>query len=228
VLERTVGERARRNGGTTRIVDMLVEFTFTAPDLTSLVVVTAGEGADVADKATNKAMAGALKYAIMQTFMVPTREMNDGDGDTPDVPSQAESAANREAAQTLPPRDEIMSKLDEACEVLGQTRAKVTEKWRKANNVGPIAELDDSSKVPDLALYRFVVALQPYVDQARAQQQAGEPDQPAEQQSDEGIPPTDDEREAAHAAAHGVLCDATDGDRKCTGPAGHDGPHVWW
>src|SRR5688572_17883580 len=56
VLERSSFERDRYNRqrelvGVTRIVELLVEFTFTGIDGSSLVVVTAAEGADVADKA---------------------------------------------------------------------------------------------------------------------------------------------------------------------------------
>ena len=224
VLDRTSFERQRNNhGGVTRVVEMLVEFTFHAPDGSTLTTVTAGEGADVADKATNKAMAGALKYAIMQTFMVPTRELNDGDADTPEIVSEQRSQQNvaeqREIAST-PPRAQIMEKLDEACTVLGKSRAELTKKWRAANGVGAVGELDDPAKTPDVPLYRFVVGLQPYVQQALAQQAAAEPDVPE---------PTDAEREAARAAAQGVLCDATNDDSKhCTGAAGHDGQHVWW
>lgn len=233
ILERQISERERRNGGITRIVDLLVEYTFHSPDGSYVTTITAGEGADVADKATNKAMAGALKYAIMQTFVVPTRDMIDGDSETPEVPSQRESAAvhaERVEAAALPPREEIMRKLDEACDALAQTRAKITEKWRKTNNVGPVAELEDESKTPSLALYRFVVSLQPYVDQALKQRTEAAAQETETTPQDPDVPePTDDERAAAARAAIATkVCDARDGDRTCTRSAGHDGEHAWW
>lgn len=240
-IERSERDRMRQGTivGITRVVDMLVEYTFSAPDGSEVVTVTAGEGADVADKATNKAMAGALKYAIMQTFMVPTRDMVDADQTTPDVPSGSANAQQQRASDAqlnVPPRHEIMSKLDEACEALGKTRAALTEKWRKTHDVGVVKNLDDPDKVPDLELYRYVVSLQPYVAQAKRQQQAGEPDEAktdeqlaAEQQIGDAASqePSDAER-AAQPNVNTVLCDATNGDKKCTGAAGHSGDHVWW
>lgn len=230
VLQRDSFERdRRRNGeiiGVTRVVELLVEFTFHSPDGTTLTTVTAGEGADVADKATNKAMAGALKYAIMQTFMVPTREMTDGDADTPEVPSgsHAQQAANavddatgdaiaNKAAELG--RDAIMHMLDEAVDVLGKSRAELTKKWRDVHNVGAVKNLEDEDKVPTAELYRFVLTLAPYVQQARAAAVA-EPQPGASSASSEPV------------RGGGALCDARDGDRVCTKIAGHDGDHQWW
>lgn len=225
VLDRTSFERDRMRGGqvvgVTRVVEMLVEFTFHEPGGSQLTVVTAGEGADVADKATNKAMAGALKYAIMQTFMVPTQEMRDGDADTPELSSgSARAQEQRQQAQDAPPREQVMHALDEACEALGQTRAKVTEKWRKTHDVGAVANLDDEEKVPTWALHRFVLALQPYVQQARAKALA---------ESQALADPAETPAETARAAHNVVVCDADDGKgARCVLPTGHDGDHNYW
>lgn len=48
-----------------------------APSDTKIIVSALGEGADTSDKATNKAMTGAYKYALRQTFCIET-------GDDPD------------------------------------------------------------------------------------------------------------------------------------------------
>ena len=40
---------------------------------------------DSGDKATNKAMAAAFKYALFQTFCIPTEEMKDADAETPEA-----------------------------------------------------------------------------------------------------------------------------------------------
>jgi len=44
-----------------------------------------GEAMDMVDKATNKAMSAAYKYACLQTFCIPTEGDNDADGNTPAV-----------------------------------------------------------------------------------------------------------------------------------------------
>lgn len=65
-------------------------FTFThAPSGTSVTVSALGEGADVGDKACNKAMTGAYKYALRQTFVIET-------GDDPDYQaSEGQQRARR-------------------------------------------------------------------------------------------------------------------------------------
>lgn len=63
-----------KSGGTMFRVSVVLDLAFVAPDGSEHVVRTAGEGADTGDKATNKAMSAALKYALIMTFLVPTEE----------------------------------------------------------------------------------------------------------------------------------------------------------
>lgn len=65
-------------------------YTFYAEDGSSVSGSMLGQGADPGDKAANKAASAALKYALMQTFMVPTEDMIDGDTDNPDLTGRAE------------------------------------------------------------------------------------------------------------------------------------------
>lgn len=60
-----------------------VKYTFYAEDGSSVSAVVVGEGMDSGDKASNKAMAVAMKYAMFQTFCIPTEEMTDPDAETP-------------------------------------------------------------------------------------------------------------------------------------------------
>lgn len=70
--------------GTNLIYSVLtVRYTFYAEDGSSVSAVVVGEGMDSGDKATNKAMAVAMKYALFQTFCIPTEEMKDPDAETP-------------------------------------------------------------------------------------------------------------------------------------------------
>lgn len=58
-----------------------------APSDTSIDIEVLGEGADIGDKASNKAMTAALKYALRQTFLIST-------GDDPDnTPSETQQRA---------------------------------------------------------------------------------------------------------------------------------------
>ncbi|MBP3888557.1 MAG: ERF family protein [Cellulosilyticum sp.] len=60
-----------------------IKYTFYAEDGSNVEAVVTGEGMDSGDKATNKAMAIAFKYALFQVFCIPTEEMKDPDADTP-------------------------------------------------------------------------------------------------------------------------------------------------
>ncbi|MEW1565801.1 ERF family protein [Streptomyces sp. NPDC093509] len=65
---------------------MRVAFHFYGPAGDRVTATTLGEASDTADKASNKAMSAALKYALMQTFMIPVDagSLDDGDRDHPE------------------------------------------------------------------------------------------------------------------------------------------------
>ena len=105
VLERERQERATykdgKQSGTLLYSILTMRYTFYAEDGSSVSAVVIGEGMDSGDKASNKAMSVAFKYACFQVLCIPTEEMVDPDTDTPE-PSRdagvALEAAKREAA----------------------------------------------------------------------------------------------------------------------------------
>ena len=73
-----------KNGAKMSQVICRVKFTFYAEDGSHVEAVLIGEGMDTGDKATNKAMAIAYKYACFQVFCIPTEELQtDPDGECP-------------------------------------------------------------------------------------------------------------------------------------------------
>lgn len=82
VLEQTREERKSIKGGTLIYSICKVKYTFYAEDGSNITAVTIGEGMDSGDKATNKAMAIAFKYACFQVFCIPTEEMRDPDSES--------------------------------------------------------------------------------------------------------------------------------------------------
>lgn len=64
---------------------LVMRYVFTAPDGSFIEVSTVGEAMDSHDKAGNKAMAAALKYALIQTFLIPIVGDDDGDLHSPQV-----------------------------------------------------------------------------------------------------------------------------------------------
>lgn len=83
VLDSQREERHTQKGGSLIYSILKVKFTFYAKDGSSICAVVQGEGMDLADKSSNKAMSAAYKYALFQTFCIPTEEMKDPDADTP-------------------------------------------------------------------------------------------------------------------------------------------------
>ena len=75
VLEQTREERTNAKGTTLLYSLIKVKFTFYAEDGSSVSATVIGEGMDSGDKATNKAMSIAFKYACFQVFCIPTEEM---------------------------------------------------------------------------------------------------------------------------------------------------------
>ena len=82
-LNRVVVEHVSGKGTALFYVTVEVEFDFVcAEDGSKHTVKTFGEAMDSGDKATNKAMSAAYKYAAFQTFAIPTEGDNDADSKT--------------------------------------------------------------------------------------------------------------------------------------------------
>ena len=81
-MERECAERLSAKGGALFYVTVKGEFDF-SNDAGETVTVGPfyGEAMDSGDKATNKAMATAFKYAMFQTFCVPLEGVTGGDAD---------------------------------------------------------------------------------------------------------------------------------------------------
>lgn len=90
VLEQTREERVTSKGGNLIYSMLRIKFIFYAEDGTYVEAITEGEGMDSGDKASNKAMSIAFKYALFQVFCIPTEEMLD-----PDQETQEESKPNK-------------------------------------------------------------------------------------------------------------------------------------
>lgn len=96
VLSRDVTERTTAKGGVLFYVTVSVEFDLVcAEDGSKHTIATIGEAMDSADKATNKAMSAAYKYACIQAFCIPTEGDNDADATTHDVLSEYQALCER-------------------------------------------------------------------------------------------------------------------------------------
>jgi hypothetical protein len=82
VTERSMVERPTKSGGVSTYATLTVEFDIvSAVDGSKHTVCTMGEAMDMADKATNKAMSAAFKYACFLAFQIPVEGSVDNDTD---------------------------------------------------------------------------------------------------------------------------------------------------
>jgi hypothetical protein len=87
VMEQKREERQTKGGSTLNYSILKVAFHFTTDDGSKITAVVIGEGMDSGDKASNKALSIAFKYACLQVFCIPTEDSKDPDDTTP--PSSA-------------------------------------------------------------------------------------------------------------------------------------------
>lgn len=101
ILEQIREERQSSKGGNLIYSICKIKYKFYAEDGSSVEAITIGEGMDSGDKATNKAMAIAMKYALFQVFCIPTEEMKDPDQETPSESVPAPKRINKTIEDSL-------------------------------------------------------------------------------------------------------------------------------
>jgi hypothetical protein len=123
-------EKQTKTGGVLFYVKANIDFTFITTDGSSVTVTIVGEAMDSGDKATNKAMSVALKYALIQMFLIPTKEDKDPDAVTHEIkPTPVKSLPTPVPAAISPELEEALFAVDisESVEVL----EKVWEGYEK-------------------------------------------------------------------------------------------------
>lgn len=123
ILEQIREERQTSKGGNLIYSICKIKYKFYAEDGTFIEAITIGEGMDSGDKATNKAMAIAMKYALFQVFCIPTEEMKDPDSETPE-PSTKKT-----------PTKAILSNAVNEDDVISETYIKAFTMWLQNHKV---------------------------------------------------------------------------------------------
>ena len=80
----TTENRPTKSGGTNTFTRATIKFRYTTTDGSFVETVNVGEAMDSGDKGMNKAMSIALKYSLLQMFLIPTEEPKDPDANTPE------------------------------------------------------------------------------------------------------------------------------------------------
>ena len=85
ILEHESTEKLTATGKTLFYEKMVIKYRLFAEDGSSVEASTKGIGMDSGDKAGNKAMSVAQKYALIQIFSIPTNEPKDPENDSHSV-----------------------------------------------------------------------------------------------------------------------------------------------
>lgn len=132
VVERSVTEKISKNGSALFYVVVVMRFHFVcAEDSSTCVVCTYGEAMDSGDKATNKAMSAAYKYACMQTFCIPVEGDNDADSTTHVV--------------VAPKVETEMSTYQQVCNLITEKTvgSAAVKQWCTQNGVERLSEINE-------------------------------------------------------------------------------------
>lgn len=84
VQEFTTENRITKSGGTNTFTRATIRFKYMTTDGSFVETTNVGEAMDSGDKGMNKAMSIALKYSLLQMFLIPTEEQKDTDSTTPE------------------------------------------------------------------------------------------------------------------------------------------------
>lgn len=99
MLAQDTSERITATGTTLRFVQLSMAYDFFAPDGSHVTAEVMGEAMDAGDKASNKAMSAAHKYALLQTFCIPTGDVPDADYTThPEITSERKQVSRSSTA----------------------------------------------------------------------------------------------------------------------------------
>lgn len=93
VLEERSEERKSKQGANLIYRILRIAYRFVADDGSFITSIVIGEGMDSGDKAANKAMAVAHKYALLQAFCIPTEDTKDPEANNHEVTEEKKKAS---------------------------------------------------------------------------------------------------------------------------------------
>ena len=132
-------ERKTRNGGALFYVVLKVNYHFaSAEDGSKFTVCAYGEAMDSGDKATNKAMSAAYKYACFQAFCIPTENV-DADAETHEIIGET-TGEKLDANKIKKAHDYFKSEIDADNDDFDY--AKIQSAWARLSGDEGIAVMD--------------------------------------------------------------------------------------
>lgn len=152
VIEQSREERNTAKGGTLIYSVCRMRYRFFTTDGSYVDAVVVGEGMDSGDKASNKAMAVAFKYACFQTFCIPTENlMDDPDKESPEESSLKEKDPERKEGKQKsietqngssndPEKDKLFRQLEDELIRTGYGKSAIIKTY-KVNSLSDLSKL---------------------------------------------------------------------------------------
>lgn len=152
ILEQSREERQTAKGGNLIYSICKVKYTFFTTDGSSISATVIGEGMDSGDKATNKAMSIAFKYACFQVLCIPTEEMKDPDADSHEVAPGKKAAPKTGAKDSAEKKQTPVSNNG-----ISPEKSDELEKLLKENDikVQTVCELYNIKGINELTEYKY-------------------------------------------------------------------------
>lgn len=144
VIEQSREERTTKGGGILIYSVCRMHYRFYTTDGSYVDTVVIGEGMDSGDKATNKAMSSAFKYACFQTFCIPTENlMDDPDRETPEETAGKkgkQEGERKEGKAADPERDKLLKELENELIRTGYGKSAIVKTY-KADRIYDLSKL---------------------------------------------------------------------------------------
>lgn len=133
IMSKTREERTNAKGTVLAFTCLRMRYNFCAEDGSMVCTEAEGEGMDSGDKSSNKAMAVAHKYALLQAFCIPTQDLDD-----PDAQIHAVTAKQPPATVTKPAETNYSGQYEDPD---GQMQAWIDQQTKFLTNCETLADI---------------------------------------------------------------------------------------
>lgn len=161
IIEKTRDERQTKSGGVLAFTCLRMQYTFWAEDGSSVSTEVEGEGMDSGDKSSNKAMAVAHKYALLQAFCIPTKDIDDPDAETHEVAPKSQTRQHQQQSATKPAEEDPFAPAEpayvkDAKAIIHSAQTVKPDEWSGfMDGLGPRLE---NIKKANIKTYNHVIA----------------------------------------------------------------------
>lgn len=156
--EPTITQHPTARGGIQFMCIVRVEWTIVGPRGDTLIAATIGQALDSSDKAANKSMSAAFKYALGQVFAIPNIGWAEQDSDSPQVPAQEDTT-------------DLIDRISELAITEGMDLEQFTAKFRKDNGNKSV---EDLRRAPRDLLQGYINRIERFREKKAAEAQQGE------------------------------------------------------